>query len=163
MYLQVQITRISVETARLLYLAYTLSIAIFLSPIFLIYTGESIITSFLSAAVVFLVMAIFGRTTNLDLTNMGSSAYKMLWVVVGVSLLNLFIGSSFVQILTSIISVFVFSALISFNMQQLINIYYMRLDHATKSKLAIIGALQLLMSFINIFISLLQLFGERRR
>ncbi len=157
------INRISSETAQLLYLAYSGSLGVSCSYIFAIYTGESIFGAFISTASIFFMLSFYARTTDKDLTNMRSLLGISLWGIILVSMINLIIGSSLISLFVSAITVLVFSGLIIYDHQNLINLYHQNIDHESREKVAIMGALNLLISFVNIFIALLRIFGERRR
>ncbi|QEK38749.1 Bax inhibitor-1/YccA family protein [Candidatus Cytomitobacter primus] len=163
MALSFNIRSISVETAQLLYIAYSASLGMSLSFVFAIYTGESVFNAFLSTAVVFGVLSYYARTTNKNLSAMGDVLQMALIGMILVGIVNIFIGSSMMSMLLSFATIIIFSGFIVYDQQQLTNLYFSRIDTETKEKIAIIGSLQLLISFVNIFISLLRLFGERRR
>lgn len=134
-----------------------------LSSIFIVYTGESIARTFFITASVFGAMSLYGYTTKKDLTSMGSFMIMGLIGVIVASLVNLFLQSSGLQFVISLLSVAIFIGLTAYDTQRLKQVYYQFAgtgDMATKA--AIYGALQLYMDFINLFLQLLHLFGNRR-
>ncbi|QEK38271.1 Bax inhibitor-1/YccA family protein [Candidatus Cytomitobacter indipagum] len=161
--LSTNIRRMSVETAQLMYMLFSASLGISLSAIFAIYTGESIVSAFLSTAAIFGGLSYYARVTDRDLSKMGNILQASLIGLILSSLINMFFWSSVMNIVLSLATIVIFSGFIVYDHGMLTNLYYSRVDVETKEKIAIIGALQLLMSFVNIFISLLSLLGERRR
>jgi FtsH-binding integral membrane protein len=146
-----------------LFLAYAVAIGITLSILGLIYTSGSIFGVFLSAALVFAVMAIAGYKTSMDLTKMGSILYVIFIGAFIVSLVNFFIGSSQLQYIISFVFVIVLIGLTAYYMQMLKRIGA-GLEYGAESskKLVIIGAFVLYTTFINLFMSMLRIFGNRR-
>lgn len=146
-----------------IFLAYAVSIGVTLSILGLIYTSGSIFGVFLSAALVFAVMAIAGYTTSMDLTKMGSILYVIFIGAFIVSLVNFFIGSSQLQYIISFVFVTVLIGLTAYYMQMLKRIGA-GLEYGSESskKLVIIGAFILYTTFINLFMSMLRIFGNRR-
>ena len=134
-----------------------------LAYIFAIYTGESIARVFFITSSVFGAMSLYGYTTKKDISNWGSFLIMGLIGVFIASLVNIFMQSSAIHFVTSVIGLLVFIGLTAYDTQQIKNTYY-RLagQQELASKVAIYGALSLYMDFINIFIMLLRLFGDRR-
>jgi uncharacterized protein len=134
-----------------------------LSSIFIVYTGESIAKTFFITASVFGAMSLYGYTTKKDLTSMGSFMIMGLIGLIIASVVNLFLQSSGLQFVLSLLGVAIFVGLTAYDTQRLKQVYYQFAgtgDMATKA--AIYGALQLYMDFINLFLQLLHLFGNRR-
>ena len=132
----------------------------------MMYTSGSIVGCFISAAAMFGVMAFFGYTTGKDLTSFGRIlSMALIGVIVG-SLINMFFFSAGFNLLLNIVSVAVFTGLTAYNMQNLKRIgaglETEGNDSADGYKLAILGALVLYLNFINLFLTLLELFGRRR-
>lgn len=159
LWLNINIERMSNTTAKIFYLLFTITIGISLAPIFHIYTSESITSCFFSTSAIFLCMALYGHFTKRDLSTLGSLCIMGLWGVIIASLFNLFIMSSTIMFLSTIISVFVFVGLIAYDSQKLKLLYTLKTDN---QKTAIIGALALYLDFINLFLDLLRLFGKRK-
>ena len=134
-----------------------------LSSIFIVYTGESIARTFFITASVFGAMSLYGYTTKKDLTSMGSFMIMGLVGVIIASVVNLFLQSSALQFVLSLLSVAIFIGLTAYDTQRLKQVYYQFAGTGEMAvKAAIYGALQLYMDFINLFLQLLHLFGNRR-
>ena len=162
-FLSRRIMVLSVGAAYTGLIAFSLVNGVTLSLIFVVYTLESIYTVFFAAAGLFALMGLFGYTTKKDLSPIGRFLIMSLFGIVIVSVVNIFIGSSTLMYIISFISVFVFSGLTAYDMQALKRIY----DSASLSpemyeKVAILGALKLYLDLINLFLSLLRIFGRRR-
>jgi FtsH-binding integral membrane protein len=146
-----------------LFLAYAAINGVSFSFIFLAYTAASIFKTFAIAAGMFGVMAVLGYTTKQDLTSFGKIMMMGLIGIIIASLVNFFLKSSAMEYIISIIGVVVFTGLTAYDVQKLKNIGAgTELDGATGSKLAIMGAFNLYLDFINLFLMLLRLFGDRK-
>lgn len=133
-----------------------------LSTIFLVYDIGSIFTTFLVTAGSFAAMAILGYTTKTDLTKFGSLMYMLFAGIFIAGIVNWFVGSSMLSFWISVIGVFVFTGLTAYQMQQLKYIGEdPNLGQLERRKLSLIGGLMLYILFINLFLSLLRLFGSR--
>jgi FtsH-binding integral membrane protein len=132
-----------------------------LSSIFLVYTGASIGRVFFITAAAFGALSLWGYTTKKDLSGMGSFLIMGLFGIVIASLVNLFIGSTMVQFVVSVLGVLIFSGLTAYDTQRIKEMYYGMDDDGTMSRKAIMGALSLYLNFINLFTMLLSLFGNR--
>lgn len=156
--------RLSYFALTILFLLYAGMMGASLSFIFLVYTNESIYNAFIIAALMFGVMGVIGYTTKTDLTKMGSILLMALIGIIIASLINIFMKSDSLSYAISFISVIVFCGLTAWDLQKLKNLAgETSLDTETKSKLGILGALTLYLDFINLFLSLLRLFGKRKR
>lgn len=134
-----------------------------LAPIFLMYTGSSIARAFFISASLFGAMSLYGYTTKKDLTAMGSFMFMGLIGIIIASIVNLFLQSSAMQYAISVLTVIIFTGLTAYDVQKIKSLYYQFSGHAEAiSKAATMGALTLYMDFINMFIAILRLFGERR-
>ena len=107
-------------------------------------------------------MSLWGYTTNKDLSGWGSFLFMGLIGIIIASLVNLFIGSTALQFAVSVIGVLVFAGLTAYDTQQIKEMYYAGDDGTVAGKKAVMGALRLYLDFINLFLMLLQLFGDRR-
>jgi uncharacterized protein len=156
--------KMSTEMANMLFWAFSVLMGLSLSVLFLQYTGTSIARTFFITSSVFAAMSIYGYTTHKDLTALGSFLFMGLIGIIVVSLVNMFLQSSALQFVTSFVGVFIFIGLTAYDVQRLKNIYYQAptVDTTMINKIAIMGALTLYMDFINLFIMLLQFFGNRR-
>ena len=133
-----------------------------LSSIFLIYTGASITRVFFITAGTFGAMSIYGYTTKRDLTKLGSFLMMGLFGIIIASLVNIFMKSSMMYFVISIIGVLVFVGLTAYDTQKIKNMYLVSDSGELMGKKAVMGALTLYLDFINLFIMLLRLFGQRR-
>lgn len=134
-----------------------------LGAITLLYTGTSIATTFLITATAFGGLSLIGYTTKKDLTAFGSFLMVGLIGIVLASLVNIFLGSSMISFIISVIGVFVFAGLIAYDTQRLKMQYYeLGGDQAALGVATNYGALSLYLDFINLFMMLLRLFGDRR-
>ncbi len=155
--------KVSPVVAMLLFVLYSGISGLTLSSIFLVYRLDSVGMVFLSAAVMFALLAIYGYVTKQDLSSLGKILIFALLAIIIMSLINLFIGNSTFSIIVSIISVVVFLGLTAWDMQALKAMYnYYASDEKELNKIAIYGALDLYLDFINIFLSLLNLFGKSK-
>ena len=128
------------------------------AAIFVVYTSMSIVQAFLGAACLFLAMSLYGYTTKRDLTSIGQFMFIGLIGIIIASVINIFIGSSLMQMVVSALAVIIFLGLTAYDTQKIREmIAYDRNSHAEVS-----GALTLYLDFINLFLNLLQLFGNRR-
>lgn len=129
------------------------------SAIFAVYTMTSIFTAFMAAAVLFGTMSFYGYFTRRDLTSLGSFLLVGLIAIVIASIINIFIGSTVAQMVISAIAVVVFLGLTAYDTQKIRELVSVDSDTGREE---VMGALSLYMDFINLFLSLLHLFGGRR-
>lgn len=146
-----------------MFLLFSLCMGISISFIFLIFQLGSIITIFGASAGLFGLMAVLGYTTKTDLTKMGSLLMMALLGLVIASVINMFIGSSTMSYITSCIAVIIFTGLTAYDMQK-IKDYSMQVVPGSQSSLkaSLSAALELYLDFINIFLALLRIFGDRK-
>jgi len=145
-----------------LFILYSILLGFSLSTIFVIYTHSSIFAIFGVAAAVFGVMAILGYTTSADLTKMGAILGMAFTGIFIASMVNLWLGSSGMSWVISLIGAIIFPGLIAFHMQQLKKYAYdSMLSEDQRRKLELLGGFTLYVLFVNLFLSLLRLFGER--
>lgn len=155
--------RISYPVLLFLFLVYSAVMGMSLSFIFLAYTSGSIFSTFIAASAMFGVMAAVGYTTKTDLTKFGSIMMMGLVGIIIASLINMFMHSGTMDYIISFVGVLVFTGLTAYDVQKLKNIGAgVEFGTAATSKLVIMGALNLYMDFINLFIMLLRLFGDRK-
>ncbi len=133
-----------------------------LSYIFLVYTGASIAQVFFITAATFLAMSLWGYTTKSDLSRFGSFLMMGLFGIIIASLVNFFFHSAAVQFAISIIGVVVFTGLTAWDTQRIKEMYWEGDGAVVAGKKAIMGALALYLDFLNLFMMLLQLMGNRR-
>jgi FtsH-binding integral membrane protein len=156
------IQRMSAGTATLLFWIYAAVMGLSLGGIFLVYTGTSIARVFFITAATFGAMSLYGYTTGTDLSRFGSFLLMGLIGIVIASLVNIFIGSSTLQFAISIVGVIVFVGLTAYDTQRIKGMYLESDAGEIADKKAVLGALALYLDFINLFMMLLQLFGQRR-
>jgi len=161
-WLSAGINRMSASTAQLLFWVYAGLMGLSLAGIFLVFTGASIARVFFITAGTFAAMSLYGYTTQRDLTQFGSFLFMGLIGIVIASLVNIFIASSALQFAISVIGVIVFVGLTAWDTQRIKEMYVEYDDGQMAGKKAIMGALTLYLDFINLFVMLLQLFGQRR-
>ena len=133
-----------------------------LSSIFLVYTGASITRVFFITAGTFGAMSIYGYTTKKDLTKMGSFLMMGLIGIIIASVVNIFLKSTMMYFVISILGVLIFVGLTAYDTQKIKNMYLVSDSGEIMGKKAVMGALTLYLDFINLFIMLLRLFGQRR-
>lgn len=155
--------KVSPLVAKILFVLYAAISGLTLSSIFLVYRLDSIGMVFLSSALMFGLMALYGYVTKTNLSSFGKVLIFALLAVVIMSLINMFVGNGTFGIVISVISIAVFLGLTAYDMQALKEMYnYYSNDENELNKVAIYGALDLYLDFINIFLRLLQLFGKSR-
>lgn len=165
-YFGFKIQSMSLQTAQLLFWVFSGLMGASLSYVFIVYTGESVVRAFFITAATFLAMSIYGYTTKKDLTSMGSLMITGLIGIIIASLVNIFLKSSGLGFVISILSVIIFVGLTAYDTQKIKDMYY-NLEHSnidanTAKKMAIMGALSLYMDFINLFLAILRFVGDRR-
>lgn len=157
-----KINSISAATAKNYLWIYSGLMGVSLSGIFLIYTGTSIARVFFITASVFGAMSLYGYTTKKDLSGIGSFMIMGLIGLLVCSIVNLFLKSPGFDFALSMIGTLIFVGLTAYDAQRIKQMYYMSQDAETSSKMAVMGALNLYMDFINLFIYMLRFFGDRR-
>ena len=154
--------RMSMTTILLLFLVYSVLLGLSLSFIFMIYSMGSIALTFFAASGAFGIMAVLGYTTKTDLTKFGSLLYMALGGIIIASIINMFMQSSGMDKMITYIGVFVFTGLVAYKMQMLKEMAYnAEMNEDQRSKMALFGGLSLYITFINLFLTLLRLFGSR--
>lgn len=155
--------KVSPLVAKILFILYATISGLTLSSIFLVYRLDSIGMVFLSSALMFGLMALYGYVTKTNLSSFGKVLIFALLAIIIMSLINMFVGSGTFGIIISVISIVVFLGLTAYDMQALRSMYnYYSNDENELNKVAIYGALDLYLDFINIFLRLLQLFGKSK-
>ena len=129
------------------------------ATIFVIYSMGSIFTAFMGGAVLFGTMSIYGYFTKKDLTSVGSFMFVGLIAIVIASVINIFIGSTVLQMVISALAIVIFMGLTAYDTQ---NIRQIVSHDSDTGREEVLGALSLYLNFINLFLSLLQLFGDRK-
>jgi FtsH-binding integral membrane protein len=163
LFLSFGIERISAGTAILLFWIYAAVMGLSLGGIFLVFTGTSIARVFFITAAAYGAMSIYGFTTGADLSRFGSFLFMGLIGIVIASLVNIFLRSDAVQFVVSIVGVILFVGLTAYDTQRIKAMYLEADTEELAGKKAVMGALALYLDFINLFMMLLQLFGQRRQ
>jgi len=157
------INRISAATATLMFLGYSALNGVTFAAIFLIYTNSSIASAFLVTAGTFGAMSIYGYATKRDLTGWGSFLFMGLVGVIIASVVNIFLQSEMIYWITSYVGVFVFVGLTAYDTQKIKLIGQAGFaNEQDRHKAAILGALRLYLDFINLFLMMLRIMGNRR-
>ncbi|NQV20517.1 MAG: Bax inhibitor-1/YccA family protein [Rhodospirillales bacterium] len=161
-FLSARIHKMSFSTAQTTYWIYAGVMGLSLAYIFLVYTGASVARVFFITAGTFGAMSLYGYTTKRDLTKFGSFLFMGLIGIIIASVVNIFLQSTMMHFVISVIGVLVFVGLTAYDTQNIKEVYYEHDSSEVAGKKAIMGALRLYLDFINLFILLLQLFGDRR-
>lgn len=156
------IERMGSGTAKALFWVYAALTGLSLAGIFLVFTGASIARVFFIASATFGAMGLYGQTTQADLSKFGSFLTMGLIGLVIASIVNIFVASSALQFALSVVGVIVFVGLTAWDTQRIKEMYAEQDDEAVAGKKAVIGALTLYLDFLNLFLMLLQIMGQRR-
>ena len=163
-YLSATIAKHSASISLLLFGIYSVLNGITCSAVLLVYTQESVYTAFLSTAGMFGAMSVYGIYTKRDITSWGSFLHMGLWGLIIAMVINLFVGSSAAETVISVIGIIVFMGLTAYDTAKIKALAEgaEMSDDETAGKIAVMGALELYLDFINLFLYLLRLFGKRR-
>jgi len=161
-YMSFGIKKMSVTKAQGTFWVFAALMGASLSSIFLVYTGASITRVFFITAGTFGAMSIYGYTTKRDLTKLGSFLMMGLIGIIIASIVNMFMKSTMMYYVISILGVLIFVGLTAYDTQKIKNMYLVSDSGEIMGKKAVMGALTLYLDFINLFIMLLRLFGQRR-
>ena len=161
MFLSFRIQSMSVGTAQVCFWVFSALMGLSLTPIALVYTGASIAKVFFISAAAFGSLSLYGYTTKRDLTGFGSFLFMGLIGIIFAGVVNIFVQSSAIGFALSILGVLIFTGLTAYDTQKIKAMYYQG-NTASLGHYAVMGALTLYLDFINMFTSLLNLFGDRR-
>jgi hypothetical protein len=161
-YMSFGIKKMSASKAQMTFWIFAALMGASLSSIFLVYTGASITRVFFITAGTFGAMSIYGYTTKRDLTKLGSFLMMGLIGIIIASIVNIFMKSTMMYFVISILGVLIFVGLTAYDTQKIKNMYLVSDSGEIMGKKAVMGALTLYLDFINLFIMLLRLFGQRR-
>ena len=161
-YFILAILKISLQTAILGFVAYSVLNGITLSTIFFVYSGSSIASVFITTAVMFALMSLYGLTTKSSLNSAGKYLMMALLGIIIASVLNMFIRSDGLNWIISIATVVIFTGLTAYDSQKMLAVSARSDGSEMFKKAALIGALELYLDFINMFLALLRLFGRRK-
>jgi FtsH-binding integral membrane protein len=161
-FMSFRIASIEASTARLLFFIYAGSIGLSLATVFMVYTATSITRVFFISAAAFGALSLYGYTTTRSLDAMRSFLFMGLIGLLLAMLVNVFLGSSMLQWMISIVGVGIFAGLTAYDTQTIKEMYDPMDDGTLGGRKAVMGALKLYLDFINMFTFLLQLMGDRR-
>jgi FtsH-binding integral membrane protein len=153
--------RMSTATLQLLFWGFATVMGLSLSTIFLVFTGASIATTFFATAAAFAGLSLVGYTTKKDLSGMGTFLIMGLFGILIASLINIFVGSSVLQMAVSVLGVLIFAGLTAYDTQRLKQEYHVLAGTEFAGKAIVLGALSLYLDFINMFQFLLSFMGQR--
>jgi len=162
LYMSFGIAKMSAAKAQTTFWVFAGLMGISLSSIFIQYTGDSIARVFFITSGTFGAMSIYGYTTKKDLTKLGSFLMMGLFGIIIASVVNIFMKSTMMYFVISILGVLIFVGLTAYDTQKIKNMYMASDSGELMGKKAVMGALTLYLDFINLFIMLLRLFGQRR-
>ncbi len=157
-FLSARVHKMSPNTAKIVFMLYSIVSGVTFSSIFIVYELQSIIVLFLAAAILFGIFALLGYFTKLNLDKLGTYLIMALVAVLVCTIINIFVGNSTFDIIISSICLIVFVGFTAYDMQKIKRLC----SSSISENVAIIGALELYLDFINIFISLLDIFGKGR-
>ena len=158
--LSARIMKMKPTTAKVCFLLYSFVSGLTFASIFVYYAIDSIMLIFLISAIIFAIMALIGYVTKVDLTKMGTYLFFALIAVLIVALINIFLNNSMIAMIVSIVCVLIFIGVTAYDVQK---IKMLENSGLPKENLAVYGALDLYLDFINLFIHLLSLFGRSNR
>lgn len=162
-YLSRNISKMSIQSAKLIFIGYSMLNGVTLAGLLVMYTGASIFQTFVVTALTFSFMSIYGYTTKTDLTDLGKLMFMGLVGIIIASVANIFFRSSGLTLIVSYIGVIVFIGLTAYDTQKIKQmLHQIAEDEDTYQRYAILGALKLYLDFINLFIMLLRILGNRR-
>ena len=161
-FLSARINSMSLSAAQISFWVFAALMGLSLGSIFLVYAHASIARVFFITAASFGALSLYGYTTQRDLSAWGSFLFMGLIGIIIAMLVNLFLASSALQFAISVIGVLIFAGLTAYDTQQIKEMYYVGDDGTVAGRKAVMGALRLYLDFINLFMMLLQLFGDRR-
>ncbi|WP_292884089.1 Bax inhibitor-1/YccA family protein [Nisaea sp.] len=160
-FLAARVQSMSASAARTTFFIYAGVMGLSLASIFFVFTGESIVRVFFITAAAFAGLSLYGYTTKKSLSGMGSFLFMGLIGILIASVVNIFMASTMLQFIISVGGVLVFAGLTAYDTQNIKNMYLESDGHEVATKKSVMGALQLYLDFINMFMFMLQLFGNR--
>ena len=162
MWLSFGINRISETTAKAIFWAYAVLMGLSLSTVLLVYTGASVAQTFFASAAAFGGLSLYGYTTKRDLSGLGSFLIMGVVGIMVAMLINMFLRSTGLELVISILGVLLFAGLTAYDTQQIKSMYFAVRGTAFAGKSVVMGALKLYLDFINMFMFLLRFMGDRR-
>ena len=161
-FLSARIHSLKASTAQALFWVYAALVGLSLASIFVLYTGTSIARVFFNTSGAFAALSLYGYTTKRDLSAFGSFLMIGLFGIIIASVVNIFLASTALQFVISVVGVLVFAGLTAYDTQKIREIYNEMDSSEVHGKKAIMGALSLYLDFLNMFLMMMHLFGERR-
>ena len=161
-FMSFRIGNLQPSTALMLFMAYAALLGLMLSSVFLAYTGASITRTFFISAASFGALSLYGYTTQRDLSPIGSFLIMGLFGLILAMIVNIFLKSTGLDFAISAIGVLIFAGLTAWDTQKIKEMYDANDDGTVSGRKAVMGALTLYLDFINLFLMLLRLFGDRR-
>ena len=155
------LNKLSVTALQASFWVFAALMGLSISWIFLAYTGTSIAQIFFVTAAAFGSLSLWGYTTKKDLSGWGSFLIMGLVGIIIAMVVNIFLGSAMIGFIVSVIGVLIFAGLTAYDTQRIKDMYFQGYGHEATAKLSIMGALSLYLNFINMFMFLLSLFGNR--
>ena len=149
--------KVSRTVAHLMLHGFAALMGVSMATIFVVYTSMSIFNAFMGAAILFGVMSVYGYFTKKDLTSIGQFLFIGLIAIVLASIVNVFVGSTMMQMVISAVGVIIFLGLTAYETQNIRD----QISRSKEGNVEVVGALSLYLNFINLFMSLLQLFGNK--
>lgn len=153
--------KMSSGTLQMIFWAFATVMGLSLASIFLVYTGESVARTFFITAASFGALSLYGYTTKKDLSGMGTFLFMGLIGLIIASIVNIFMASSMMQFVISVVGVLIFAGLTAYDTQRIKQSYYMMATGEAVAKGAIMGAVSLYLDFVNLFMYLLSFLGNR--
>jgi FtsH-binding integral membrane protein len=161
MWLSMRINSMSASKARSLFYIYAVMMGVSLTTVLFAYTGASVARAFFITAGAFAALSIYGYTTKRDLTALGAFLIVGLVGLILASIVNMFVASTQFEFLISVVGVLLFAGLTAYDTQKIKSMYSAGDDKTTAARKSIFGALTLYLDFINMFLMMLRLFGNR--
>jgi FtsH-binding integral membrane protein len=161
LWLSMRLHKMSAAGARTMFVTYAGLLGLSLSYVLLVYSGVSVVRTFLVTAASFGALSLYGYTTKRDLSGMGSFLIMGLFGIILASIVNIFMQSSAMHLAISVMGVLIFAGLTAYDTQDIKRIYYASDTREVAEKKAVMGALRLYLDFINMFLFLLQFLGNR--
>jgi FtsH-binding integral membrane protein len=161
-FLGYRIQQMSLQAAQTTFWVFAGLMGISIAPVLLVYTGVSVAQVFFITAAAFGGLSLYGYTTQRDLSAFGSFLIMGLWGLIIATLVNYFLQSSMMMWVTSVIGVGIFAGLTAYDTQRIKEMYYVGDDGTMAGKKAVMGALSLYLDFVNMFMFLIRLLGDRR-
>ena len=161
LWLSTRVHKMSASRAKTMFFVYAALMGLSLSYVLLMFTGVSVVRTFLVTAASFGALSLYGYTTKRDLSGMGSFLFMGLVGIIIASVVNMFMQSSVMHLTISVLGVLIFAGLTAYDTQDIKRIYYAGDTRDVAEKKAVMGALRLYLDFINMFLFLLQFMGNR--